>query len=89
VITVVLDRQGRLKQDPHITLMGLIDHNDEGELDLLGDLQQEIEETLLDLAEDGVTDDIRIEEDLRVACRRYLDHVFGFKPKVCIHLLRF
>lgn len=87
-ITVVLDSRGRLNQDPQITLMGLIDYNDRGEMDLLGDLQQEIEETLLDLEEDGIKDDVRIEEDLRVACRRYLDHVFGFKPKVSIHLLR-
>ncbi|MDD3020115.1 MAG: ribonuclease J [Alphaproteobacteria bacterium] len=87
-ITLALDSSGRLAFDPHMTLIGLIDEKDEGEQDILGDLLQEIEDTLVDLMDDGVADDVRIEEDVRVACRRYLMNVFGFKPKVSIHLLR-
>ncbi|MCB9984881.1 MAG: ribonuclease J [Micavibrio sp.] len=87
-ITVAINASGVLVFDPQMTLIGMIDGADEGEQDILGDLQQEIEDTLVDLSDDGVVDEIRIEEDLRVACRRYLTNVFGFKPKVSIHLLR-
>lgn len=87
-ITLALDGKGELVFDPQMTLIGLIDQSDQAEAELLEDLHQEIEDTLLDLAEDRISDPIRIEEDIRVACRRYLMSVFGFKPKVSVHLLR-
>jgi hypothetical protein len=43
---------------------------------------------LLDLKEEGVNDTARIEEDVRVAVRRLLNQIFGFKPKVSVHLIR-
>lgn len=87
-VTVVLNKKGLLVGDPFITLIGMIDPDDDAEFDLIADLQQEIEDTLVDLSDDGIHDDIRIEEDIRVACRRFLFGIFGFKPKVSIHLLR-
>jgi len=87
-ITVVLKGDGCLRYDPQMTLIGLIDPHSVEEAELLEDLQQEIEDTLLDLRDDGIDDDVRIEEDIRVACRRFLNNIFGFKPKVSIHLLR-
>lgn len=87
-ITVALSPRGDLLMDPSVTLMGLIDEDDEGELDVIGDIRQEIEDTLLDLKEEGVAETARIEEDLRVAIRRLLSQIFGFKPKVSVHLIR-
>ncbi len=87
-ITVALDKQGNLKADPQVTLIGLVDPNDDGEMDIVSDLMQEIDDTLLDLRDDNIHDPVRIEEDIRVACRRFLNTVFGFKPKVSVHLLR-
>lgn len=87
-ITVALSPRGDLLMDPSVTLMGLIDEDDAGELDIIGDVRQEIEDTLLDLKEEGVTETPRIEEDIRVAVRRLLNQIFGFKPKVSVHLIK-
>ncbi len=87
-ITVAIDRAGRLAFAPQISLVGLIDHADEGELDILADLKDIIEEGLEDLRQDGITENIRIEEDIRVLTRQTLNQIFGYKPKVSVHLLR-
>ncbi|MFA7275330.1 MAG: ribonuclease J [Pseudobdellovibrionaceae bacterium] len=86
-ITVVIDKALRLKSPPQITLIGLIDHDDEGEMDVVGDVEVEIESTVAEAREDGITDPMRIEEDIRVNCRRLLNQVFGFKPKVSVHMV--
>jgi ribonuclease J len=88
-VTVALNRRGDLMMDPQVTLVGLVDHDDAGEMDIVGDIQQEIEDTLVDLKEEDITDPARIEEDIRVAVRRLLTKAFGFKPKVSVHLLMF
>lgn len=87
-ITVAIDKHGLLAFPPQTSLMGLIDASDEAELDILLDINQIIEETILDLKEDGISDNARIEEDIRVICRQTLNDIFGFKPKVSVHLLR-
>lgn len=87
-VTLALDQRGDLLMDPQITLVGLIDHGNTDELDVMSDLRVEIEDTLADLKEDDVQENDRIEEDVRVAVRRLLHQIFGFKPKVSVHLLR-
>lgn len=85
-VSVVLSREGGLLADPAVTLIGLIDSDDSGELDILTDIREEIADTLDDMREEGVKDRARMEEDIRVAVRRFLSHIFGFKPKVSVHL---
>lgn len=87
-ITVALNRRGELLMDPHITLLGMIDAANPKELAIIEDLKIEIEDSLADLREDGITDPARLEEDIRVTVRRLLFQNFGFKPKVSVHLLR-
>jgi ribonuclease J len=87
-ITIAIDTRGELMFDPQVSLVGMIDHENEQEREILNDIRQEIEDTLVDLRTDGIVDDSRIEEDIRVSCRRMLNDIFGFKPKVSIHLLR-
>lgn len=87
-ITVAIDKHGNLAFPPQTSLMGLIDASDDAELDILLDMNQVIEETILDLKEDGIFDNARIEEDIRIICRQTLNEIFGFKPKVSVHLLR-
>jgi ribonuclease J len=88
-VTVALNRRGDLMMDPQVTMVGLVDHDDAGEMDIVIDIRQEIEDTLVDLREEDITDPARIEEDIRVAVRRLLTKTFGFKPKVSVHLLMF
>ena len=87
-ITVAINKSGHMAFAPQISLVGLIDHDDEGELDILVDLKDIIEEGLEDLRQDGITENIRIEEDIRVLARQTLNRIFGYKPKVSVHLLR-
>lgn len=87
-ISVALDKRGDLLMDPQISLVGLIDHDDVDEVQIIADLKQEIEDVLLDLRDDGVEDKELIEEDVRVAVRRMLNQAFGMKPKVSIHVIK-
>ena len=87
-ITVALTARGDLLMDPQVTLVGMIDGSVAGEYDIIADLRMEIEDTLADLKDEDIHENARIEEDIRVAVRRMLHQIFGFKPKVSIHLLR-
>lgn len=88
-ITVAINARGVLLSEPHISLMGMIDHDSEEEREILEDIRQEIEDVLLDMHEDGNMELADIEEEIRISCRKMLNDVFGFKPKVSVHLLRF
>lgn len=87
-ITVVLDERGFLAAAPQITLVGMIDEADEEDQEILEDIKQEIDDILVEIREDEIEDMVRIEEDIRVCIRRMLNDIFGFKPKVSVHLLR-
>lgn len=87
-ISIVLNARGDLMVDPQVTLVGLIDGAVKGEFDIVKDVALEVEDTLADLQDDGVTENEKIEEDIRVTVRRMLHQIFGFKPKVSVHLLR-
>lgn len=87
-VTVVLDSRGFLAATPHITLIGMIDDTDEEDQGILKEIKQEIDDVLLEIREEEITDMLRIEEDIRICIRRMLNDIFGFKPKVSVHLLR-
>lgn len=87
-ITIALTARGDLLMDPQITLVGMIDGSVAGEYDIIADLRMEIEDMLADLKDEGIQENNRIEEDIRVTVRRMLHQIFGFKPKVSVHLLR-
>jgi ribonuclease J len=87
-ITVGLDSRLQLLADPKVTMVGLVDHDNKDEMLITNDIRQEIEDTLVDLRDEGVDESEAIEEELRVAVRRLVNQVFGIKPKVSIHLLR-
>ena len=87
-LSLVLNARGDLLMDPQVTLVGLIDHDDPHELDRIKQFQGEIEDTLLDLREDTIENDEKTKEEIRVTVRRMLQQIFGFKPKVSVHLLR-
>ena len=87
-ITVVLDAKGFLAAAPHVSLIGMIDDQDPDDLEIIEDIKQEIDDILLEIRDEEISDVVRIEEDLRVCIRRMLNDIFGFKPKVSVHLLR-
>lgn len=87
-VTVVLNGRGDLACDPQITLHGLIDHEDEAELDIIDDIVAEVKETVKELKREEIWENDQIEEEIRIMCRRMLIEIFGFKTKVSVHLLR-
>lgn len=87
-ITVAIDGRGQMAAPPQVSLIGIIDHDDAAESEILEDIKQEIEDVLIELDEDGISDNNEIQEDIRVACRKLLNEIFGFKPKVSVHLFR-
>jgi ribonuclease J len=88
-ITVAMDSRGFLSAPPHVTLIGMIDEEHQSDKDILADIAEEIEDVMVDLREDEIDDVKQIEEEIRISTRRLLNDIFGFKPKVSVHVLKF
>jgi ribonuclease J len=88
-ITVAMDARGFLAAPPHVTLIGMIDEEHQSDKDILADISEEIEDVIVDLREDEIDDTKQIEEEIRISVRRLLNDIFGFKPKVSVHVLKF
>lgn len=88
-ITVAMDARGFLSAPPHVTLIGMIDDDHQTDIDILADIAEEIEDVMVDLREDEIDDIKQIEEEIRISVRRLLNEIFGFKPKVSVHVLKF
>lgn len=86
VVTVVVDKKGRLLADPKISAQGLLDP----ELDakLIEDAVQEVAEAIEDLNGAERRDDAQLSEAIRIAARRALYTVLDKKPLTEVHLVR-
>lgn len=85
VATLVLDRDGRLKADPQITVHGLLDP----ELD--AEVLDELSESVLaavNALPPGDRDDDAVKEAARLAVRRSLHASRGKKPVTDVHVVR-
>jgi ribonuclease J len=82
MISMAINANRALLMDPQITLMGLSDDSEDGKL--TKDLHKIIEDSLEKAPEDVTS----LDEFIRAACRRHLTQIFGFKPKVSVHILR-
>jgi ribonuclease J len=87
-VSVALTGSGELACEPEITTVGLIDPENEEELDLLDDLYAVLEENLDDMPRKARSDDEAVSEELRIGMRRYVMDVLRLKPKTTIHILR-
>lgn len=81
LISMAMTSDRKLMMDPQITLMGLSDENDNEKI--TKDLHNIIEDTL----KNSTSDIVQLDEFIRAACRRHLTQIYGFKPKVSVHLL--
>lgn len=88
VITLVLDRDGALADDPQMTALGLLDP-DGGDDDILDDALDAIEQTVRSLPRARrVDDDAAVEDAARRAARRVLNDRLGKKPVTEVHVAR-
>lgn len=82
LISLAMTADKKLLMDPQITLMGLTDESEDHQITKA--LHQIIDQSL----EKAGDDIVQLDEFIRAACRRHLTQVFGFKPKVSVHILR-
>lgn len=86
VVTLVVDRAGRLMGDPQLTAMGLL--SPEHEAEEHDEVVWAIREALDDLPMKARQDDKIIKEAARQAVRRSLRESHGKKPMTDVHLVR-
>ena len=86
VVTVVMDRTGKILNDPIITAPGLLDSVLDEEIH--DDLVDTIRDAIMDLSATVRRDDSIVHETIRVAARRFLSQLTGRKPVTDVHLVR-
>jgi ribonuclease J len=86
VVTIVLDRSGRLLGDPQLTALGLLDaaHEFEDHAAVVEAVAESIDELPLKAR----LDDTVVKEAARRAVRRTLKELLGHKPVTDVHLVR-
>ena len=86
VVTVVMDRMGKVMADPVLSAPGLVDAD--LDQDVLDDLLDDIRAAIMDLPATVRRDDVVVHETIRVATRRGLSTITGHKPVTEVHLVR-
>ena len=86
VVTVVLDRKGRLLAPPRVSARGLLsaDQDQSG----LAEAAVRVEAAIDALPGPRLRDDGELHEAIRLACRKALTDLTGKKPDVDVHLMR-
>jgi ribonuclease J len=86
VVTLVIDRQGRLYADPQVSLLGLEDAADlEDVQDAVAD---EVRAAVESLSKSLRTDDDKLREAARISMRRAFRSWHGKRPVTEVHLVR-
>jgi ribonuclease J len=86
VVTVVLDRAGKMLGDPQVTAIGLLDPEHEAEEHEA--VVEAVKEAVAELPAAARRDDEVTREAVRVAVRRHLKKSHGKKPLTDVHLVR-
>ena len=86
IVTIVMDRTGKMLGDPQITAPGLMDSDLDTEIH--EDLIDSIREAVMDLSVTVRRDDAIVRETTRLAARRFLSALTGRKPVTDVHLVR-
>jgi ribonuclease J len=86
VATLVLDKAGRFKADPQVTVHGLLDP--ELDADRLDEVTAAVRTAVAGLPSEDRGDDDAVKEAARIALRRTLHASHGKKPVTDIHIVR-
>ncbi len=86
-ISIALDRRGKLAADPHVTSVGIIDPQAQGEDSFDADMAMEVEDVLADMNARDLQDPTAVAEILTSALRSTVYKTFGFKPKITVHVM--
>ena len=88
VVTLVLDRNGRLAADPQVALPGLVEGPDEAQSDAAQAAIDAASDAVEGLDKDRRKDDEAVSEAVRQAVRRALHASVGKRPMTRVHLVR-
>ena len=86
-VSIALNAKFDLLMDPHVTIIGLIDH-DTAEAKIVHDVRQEVEDAIYDLKNENIFDIPKYEEEIRISIRRMINQILGIKPKVSVHIMK-
>jgi ribonuclease J len=86
VVTVVVDRDGRVKGTPMVAVNGVFDQ--EVEPEIAHEVEDAVMAAVEDLPKARARDDAQVREAARVAVRRSIRALCGKKPLIEVHLVR-
>ncbi len=86
VVTIVIDKKGRLLGDPQLSAPGLLDAEHEAEE--YGAVVRAVRAAIVELPPGKIRDDEAMKEAVRLAVRRHLRASHGKKPLTDVHLVR-
>lgn len=86
VVTLVVDKKGKLLGDPQLSAPGLLDAEHEAEEHEA--VVEAVREAFGELEPKTVKDDLALKEAIRLAVRRHLRSSHGKKPLTDVHLVR-
>jgi ribonuclease J len=87
-VTLVLDKRGAVKSEPHVTTVGLIDPDSDEGAEFETEIVDEAETAMDTLSDSDAQNDEVAAETVRVAVRRFVESALKIKPKVTVHLVR-
>jgi ribonuclease J len=88
VMTLVVDGDGELDDDPQLSLFGLVGDEEEQDLELQDLACDAVEAALTKLKPADKRKDAVVQETARLALRRFLQRETGKKPITHIHVVR-
>ncbi|MAF68100.1 MAG: MBL fold hydrolase [Micavibrio sp.] len=89
MVTAILDRQASRVEDVQFSSLGLEEEDSEDETALFDEVSDTVEYVIKRNAKKkALEEDHQIAEVIRIEVRRLLAQIYGFKPKVIIHLVR-
>lgn len=86
--SVVIDGRNNLAARPELSLVGLIDEDDDEDQEFVEDLKDEIEDMVSAIKRSKMKDIHDISEKIRINLRRDIFEVLRIKAKVSVHVVR-
>lgn len=86
-ISLALDHRGKLAADPHVSSLGIIDPEAQGEDSFDADMAMEVEDILANMNAKDLQNPTAVAEILTSALRSTVYKSFGFKPKITVHVM--
>lgn len=86
VVTLVMDGKGKVKQNPQVTLIGLV--ADEADTSLQENLAALVQDTIEEMPKSSRIDDAAVGHAVRLAVRRRINEIHGKKPVTDVHVVR-